>query len=113
MDSEQLLLTLLKEECAEIQLEISLAKLSRFASKAARFGLEETNVSKPDGPNNQENLVDELNDLMGAIDICVDNGILPQDWLDWKKVAAKKQKIKKYHEFSKNNGRVDQDASLV
>ena len=55
MNVTEHLLTCLGEEGSEIAQDVD---------KSNRFGLDDVNVLKPDGPNNRERLVNELNDLL-------------------------------------------------
>jgi hypothetical protein len=96
---EQHLLIKLSEEAVEVALE-----LSKRIHKTMLFGLEETNVKKPDGPNNRECIINELNDLFGIVEILVDTGTLPKDWLSQDKIAARKEKVSRYMEHARNVG---------
>lgn len=73
------LLACLNEECGEVAKEVD---------KSFRFGLDDHNFLKPIGPSNRERIVDELNDLMGVVEMCVAAGIIPAHW----QCTAKKRK---------------------
>lgn len=95
MNSVEHLLTCLAEEGVEIAKDVS---------KALRFGLDDRNVLNPDGPTNRERLVDELNDLMAAVDILVERRILPLGWLDPDKKWKKKAKVVKFMDYAVSKG---------
>ena len=95
MNTTEHILTCLAEEGSEVTKE---------ATKALRFGINDTNFLKPDGPNNAERLVDELNDLMAVADMLAERGLIPPYWMDEKKVAAKKQKVLDCMDYAKTTG---------
>ena len=89
MTRRQYLLTCLAEEAVEV---------AQRATKAARFGLYET---QPDQPfNNHARLEQELGDLMGVCDML---GIKP----DAEARAAKEARVEKYLAYSAGLGRVE------
>ncbi len=96
---EQHLLVKLSEEAVEVALE-----LSKRIHKTILFGLNEVDVKNPEGPNNRERIVDELNDLYGIVEMLVDEGTLPKDWLSRDKIEARKIKVEKYMEHAKRVG---------
>jgi hypothetical protein len=101
MNITEHLLTALGEEGAEI---------TQAASKALRFGLDDvypSTAKNPNGASTTERLVDELNDLMGVIEILQDRKILPITWFSPEKVDAKKVKILKYLQYAKERGTLD------
>lgn len=61
------LLTILAEECAEV---------AQRATKALRFGLQETEPGQND--NNATRLVGEYVDLLAVVEMLCDNGALPK-----------------------------------
>ena len=98
MNKEQMLLTLLSEECTEV---------GQRASKAIRFGLDE--IQKGQELTNRERLHQELVDIIAVVqylnygydfDFDFDN-------IDWKAVAEKKERIDKYMKYSSELGRVE------
>lgn len=97
MNKEQMLLTLLSEECAEV---------AQLASKSIRFGLDSyeplTGVSNIDGLHN------ELIDIIAVVQYLnyEYNFNFDFDNIDWKAVAAKKERIDKYMKYSVNLGRL-------
>ena len=94
MNKTEYILTCISEECSEVQQAIS---------KALRFGLDDFYPSKKEG-NNLQDLIDELNDLSGVLLLAKENNILPEHFLDADKVVAKRDKILKYMDYSKNCG---------
>lgn len=56
------------------------AEIAQQTSKANRFGLDDVNFKVPNGPDNRERLVVELNQLIATADMCSEAGILPKDW---------------------------------
>jgi hypothetical protein len=99
-------LTCLAEECSEVAIcanEIALAanQTAQRATKALRFGLED--VQPEQLLTNGQRLIAELNDLMGAVELLIEKGVI--EWsIDRKAVEAKKDKIKKYLVYSKECG---------
>jgi phosphoribosyl-ATP pyrophosphohydrolase len=96
---EQHLLIKLSEEAVEVALE-----LSKRIHKTMLFGLNETNVKNPNGPNNREAIINELNDLYGIVEMLVDEGTLPKDWFSEEKIQARKEKVERYMEHARNVG---------
>lgn len=103
MNTTEHLLTCLSEECVEVSKDIS---------KALRFGLEDRNVLNPTGPTNRERIIEELNDLMGILDMLVDHGILPLGWESQTKMNAKKRKVGKFMDYAREHGALH-DPSLL
>lgn len=106
MNTNEHLLTCTQEEAIEIAMETSqiALRLAQVISKAKRFGLSDVNFLIPDGPDNRQRLVDELNDLLALITMLESNRIIPHDWLDFTKQQAKIEKVKKCMELSRRNG---------
>jgi DNA-directed RNA polymerase subunit RPC12/RpoP len=98
MNTTEHLLTCLAEECAEV---------AKDAAKSLRFGLEERNVLNPTGPTNRERLLDELNDLLAVVELMVERGILPADWGDPAKRAAKRGKVLRFMSYAASVGALD------
>jgi hypothetical protein len=97
--TEQLLFHV-AEECAEV---------AQRASKAARFGL--TEVQTGQGLNNAERLMQEYADLVGVIELLVADGSLPPLDPRWNgAVEAKKKKVERYLEFSRQCGTLEGDS---
>lgn len=98
MDKHENLMVVLSEECLESGLAIS---------KMLRFGAGDRNpVTKIENVNA---LISELNDILGAAALLVDEGILPENWMSDKLIAAKKGKILGFLEYSRRRGRVTPD----
>ena len=96
VNKKEYLLTCLSEECSEIQKEVSKAQI---------FGLfdinPETNIS------NQKAIENEINDLLGVVELLIENLYLSNDYLSTKKIKNKITKIKKWMEYSKKQGTLE------
>lgn len=93
MNNEQYLLIKLDEECKEIGM---------VASKSMQFGLNSNDNGKL-LITNKEHLFKEINDLLATIEMLneeCDLGFSPCK----EAIAAKKEKIKKYRDISRNLG---------
>ena len=88
------LLTILGEECAEVQ---------QAGSKALRFGLlEGRDISAVEYGNNVERLKGEVNDVRAMLEMLAGEGL---DLLyDFDAVQEKKAKVEKYLLYSKECG---------
>lgn len=95
MNATEHLLTCLAEEGAEI---------AQDCAKALRFGLSDRNVLNPTGPTNAERIVDELNNLMGVVNMLCNRGALPHDWQDAEKQRAKVSKVSKFMGYAREQG---------
>jgi hypothetical protein len=95
MNAIQHLLTCLGEEGAEI---------AQDTSKCNRFGCNDRNFLNPTGPTNTERLVNELNDLLGVAEMLVTEGVIPANWMDREKIAAKKEKVLNCMEYARKVG---------
>lgn len=95
MTRQEYLLLVLAEEAAEIV---------HRASKAMRFGLDETQPDHVD--NNFVRLIHELNDLVAVADL-----VEPM-WMDERLIDAKKLKVAKYMRYSEGLGRLDKEGDL-
>ena len=91
MTEQQHILSCLIEECAEVQKEVT---------KILRFGLDDGYKGKL----NSKTLNEELNDLMGVIDMLPDFGV-KVDITD-KAMEAKQQKVKKFIEYAYKVGTI-------
>lgn len=95
MDKLTYLLTCLSEECNEV---------GQRASKAIRFGINE--IQPDHNKTNKERLVEEYNDLVAVMEILKEEGYINgMDDIGLK--YDKKNKIKKYMEYSKELGILD------
>lgn len=79
-------------------------EIAQDCSKIIRFGLHDTNVLNPTGPNNQQRLINELNDLLGVVIMLVESGLLPDNWADGQKRRDKVAKVKKFLRYAKKHG---------
>lgn len=95
MNITEHLLQCLQEECA---------KVIHIASKSNRFGLHDTNVLNPSGPNNKARLIAEINDFLAVLELCTENGILPAQYLDHAAIEAKKDKVMKFMLYASQRG---------
>lgn len=93
MTRNEHLLAIVAEECDEV---------SQRALKALRFTVSEVQPGQP--LDNAQRLVDELNDLIGAVHKLADAGIIPDNWLSYAKVKAKGEKIERFLELSRSLG---------
>lgn len=97
MNTTEHLLTVLAEECGEVAKE---------CHKALRFGLDDKVTMDPNGPRgvtgptNREKILDELNDIMGMINMLEGYGILPSEWQDYHKQAKKVAKVVAYMDYA-------------
>lgn len=85
---ERELLNILIEECSEIQ---------QRATKALRFGLDETQEGQPF--NNSHRLAYEIGDLIEVIDRCKKAGIIDDEYIIVG-VNTKAEKLEKYMQFN-------------
>ena len=88
-----MLLTLIAEECNEV---------AQRASKAIRFGLNE--VQEYQNLNNAQRLIYEFNDLVATMKILEEGGYFNESIFNEDLQSIKKQKIRKYLEYSKECG---------
>lgn len=97
MNLKEHLLTVLGEEGCEI---------AQAVSKINRFGLHDTNILNPTGPDNQQRLVSELNDLMGTVRLLVIEGVIPVEWQNIEEQENKMRKILKFVDYAKEHGAI-------
>lgn len=101
MNYTEHLLTVAAEECGEVAKEIH---------KALRFGLDDKVTLDPfgprgtTGPTNREKIVEELNDLMGVINMLIASGSLPHDWQDAARQDRKRLKVSACMEYARKVG---------
>lgn len=95
MTRTELLLLQTGEECAEITQRIS---------KSLRFGLLE--VEPGQDKNNMVRLSDEVNDLLGMIEMLKNEGLII---VLQEKIWAKMDKVEKYLEYSRTCGRLTEN----
>ena len=94
MDRLEHLLTILSEECAEIQ---------QAASKTLRFGLEEgRDLAAMEYGNNVQRLRYEINDMIALVEMLEGEGLDLSP--DHQMRTLKKEKVEKYLIYSKECG---------
>lgn len=94
MNKIQLLLTILAEECNET---------GHRASKAIRFTPEECEPNQQ--MSNAERIVYEFSDIVAVMELLKEEGVI-NNIIDQNAVANKKEKIKKWMEYSIQLGTV-------
>ena len=95
MNNQQFLLLKLAEEAIEI---------AHMAHKCIQFGMEEHHPSLD--KSNKERLEKEYNDLQAIVDMLEEEENIPFTLYHWH-IENKKEKVKRYREYSKNLGRVE------
>src|SRR5690606_37793985 len=103
MNIQEYLITSLNEEASEV---------AQQASKTLRFGIDDVYTTvKEDGghilhdsPSNRFRLIEELNDLMGIVELLVEQGALPADWMSRDRIKAKKKKVIRYMKYAREVG---------
>lgn len=93
MNYKEYLLTLLAEECAEVQ---------KLCTKAQRFGLEDTEPN--DHITNAENMVHELGDVTAIVEMMVEEGMISAPAPSREKIEAKKTRTKQWMNYSRERG---------
>lgn len=95
MNIKEHLLVCLSEECSEIEQDIA---------KMLRFGIGDINILDPAGPTNVERLLVELNQLMAVVDMCIGQGIIPENWQDKDVQTKKREKVLEYMKYAFSKG---------
>lgn len=102
MKLEEMLLILLMEECN---------KISQRCSKALRFGLQEVQPEQPVLLTNMIRILDELADQRAVLEILVEERVFDSEVVSSimckQSVDNKKEKVRKYLEYSKTCGRLE------
>lgn len=96
MTTTEHLLVILAEECAEV---------AQRATKALRFGLDETQPGQP--YNNAERLMDELVDVRVVLLMLQSEGALPQADCSQETVDRKTEKVRKYMAHAQSCGTLE------
>lgn len=91
MNTQEHLFTIVMEECCEV---------AQRVSKAKRFGIEE--IQPEQTLTNAQRVMQEFADLVGAIEMLQERGLLPL--VDPHAVEAKKMKVAKFLEYSRQQG---------
>ena len=100
MTRNEMLLTILTEECAEVTQRIT---------KALRFGMDECEPEQ--GLTNKERLVDEINDLYAVVLMLRGQGVIPEHWYSTQKEKLKREKVEKYLNYSQQCGTLAESRS--
>lgn len=95
MKLNEMLLTLLQEECNEV---------AQRATKAVRFGINEIQAGQND--TNGERIIYEFNDLVAVMELLKGHGLIT-DFYDRQAVQAKKQKIAQWLNYSRECGTLE------
>jgi len=93
MTEREHLLTIVAEECNET---------AQRCSKAVRFGLSE--IQPGQTLRNDERIIEEFNDLVGAMEELFDKPI--NEIIDRDKVIKKKRKILEYMDYAEQQGTI-------
>lgn len=107
MNVNEMLLSRLAQECGEVAHDVL---------KALDYGLDDKVTLDPygprgtEGPTNRERIINELNDVMGVIEMLVYRGILPSNWQNPERQKAKREKVVDYLHYSARVGTLDQDS---
>lgn len=91
MNKTEHLLTVLIEECSEVQYE---------ACKALRFGLDDSNPLQPERGNNLQRLSQELDHLLSTIHLLAKEGICQMPMV----LQDKQDRIAIYMEYARSRG---------
>ncbi len=106
----------LAEEAGEVayaafELGFTALAVSKTMHKSLRFGVDDHNPQK--GKSNANDLAAELNDLQALVEMIQEAGVVLPNLGDRDSIDAKKEKVKRYLELSKELGRVQNDLSLA
>lgn len=89
------LLTCLAEEAVE---------MAQDTCKALRFGLGDVNYLKPDGPDNRERLIVEMNQFEAVKKMLIEAGHLPADWERLDVQQAKREAVETNMAYAEAKG---------
>ena len=95
MKLQEMLLTLLQEECNEV---------AQRATKAIRFGIDE--IQEGQLHTNAERIIYEFNDLVAVMELLNGHGLI-SDFYDRVAIQEKKKKIAKYLNYSRECGTLE------
>lgn len=92
MDERQYYLMKIVEEANEV---------ASAAMKCIQFGNDNRDPINPDGPTNEEHLLYEINDLLGARLAAMYNNVIKEEpvGISWQQIKDKKDKIEKYKQL--------------
>jgi hypothetical protein len=102
MNRKEHLLTILSEEGAEV---------SQMVSKILRFGIND--VMPGQFLSNEERLIEEFNDLVGAMEKLYDDGIIKRPVHNRQMVEDKKTRIERFLKYSQKVGTLDETPPIV
>lgn len=74
LNIEKYLITKMAEECCEI---------AQTATKSICFGIDDRHPNVENSPSNRTLMVEELNDLLGVVQMMVEVGYYPRIGNDW------------------------------
>ena len=92
MNKQEHLLVILGEESVEI---------SKEASKALRFGLDD-HYPGEESISNRQRISDEINDFIGVMELCIAEGLI--EIPNRTKIEDKKLKVAKYMQYARDHG---------
>ena len=103
MNESEHILICIAEECAEIQ---------KAVSKALRFGLDDRHPNS--NQTNKDDLAFEIADLLGAIEMAQDYGIIPDHGEEKIRshMQAKKENILKFMNYAETGGTLTRQHSV-
>jgi len=96
MNKIEYLLTVLSEECGEVV---------QANCKILRFGGDNHNPQDPT-VSNIELMIKEINDILGVIELLEEEGVNVSRVGNREDIEKKKEKVKKFMEYSTNIGRL-------
>lgn len=97
MNKQEHFLVCLAEEAGEIALAVGQA-----SHKALRFGLDDGYPGT--GRTNRGDIVQEVNDLMGVLELMQENGMELTGLFDRAAIDAKKEKVRKWMKYAEERG---------
>jgi len=93
MTEQEHLFACLSEECGEVIQEVS---------KIHRFGIADSNPRIDDFVPNEERLSNEINDLLGVVEMLKEQGVKIE--ISATKMLEKQAKVKRYMEYAREKG---------
>jgi hypothetical protein len=96
MNKQDYLVNIVGEEGCEV---------GQRACKATRFGIFETQDGHTE--NNWDRLIGEVNDLLGTLELCAEEGLDTSKLGDRIAIDRKKANVKKYMQRSREHGKLE------